>query len=137
MKVKSRLTRWAMFAVSPVSRLSMPTTVSPRSRRVSARWEPMKPAAPVMTTRGIGFSVRVLVEEPLDHGQPHDLEVQHQRPVLDVVQVVLDALLDGRVAAPAVDLGPAGQAGADLVAQHVLGDALLELVDEERSLGAR
>ncbi len=32
----------------------MPTTVSPRSSRVSARCEPMKPAAPVMTTRGMG-----------------------------------------------------------------------------------
>src|SRR6185503_9692195 len=49
----------------------------------------------------------------------------------------LDALFNRRVAAPAVDLGPAGQAGAHLVAQHVLRDALLELMDEVRPLGPR
>ena len=38
-----------MFAVAPVRRLSMPTTEWPRSSSVSARCDPMKPAAPVMT----------------------------------------------------------------------------------------
>ena len=59
------------------------------------------------------------------------------RPVLDVVEVVLDALLERRVAAPAVDLRPAGDAGLHLVAQHVLRDPVLELLDEERPLGPR
>src|SRR5690242_15523891 len=123
-----------MLAVSPVSRLSMPTTLSPRSRNASARCEPMNPAAPVMTTRAMvrTGSVGVLVEEALHDRQPHDLQVERDRPVLDVVEVVLDALLDRGVAAPAVDLRPAGQAGLDLVAQHVLRHPLLELLDEER-----
>ena len=76
-------------------------------------------------------------KKPFTTRQPHDLEVERDRPVLDVVEVVLDALLDRRVAAPAVDLRPAGQARAHLVAQHVLRDPLLELVDEERPLGPR
>src|SRR4051794_11616639 len=121
MNWKSRPARCAMLAVSPVSRLSMPTTLSPRSRKASARCEPMNPAEPVMTTRAMLWkflsefhsprararppdSIRVLVEEALHEGQPHDLEVEHHRPVLDVIEVVLDALLDRRVAAPAVDL---------------------------------
>ena len=40
-----------MFAVSPVSRLSIPTTECPRSRSASDRCDPMNPAAPVMTMR--------------------------------------------------------------------------------------
>src|SRR3982074_2386155 len=100
MKVKSRLARLAMFAVSPLSRLSMPITAS-------ARCDPMKPAAPVTTTRCL---VGMLVKEPFQDGEPHDLQVEADRPVLDVVQVVLDALLDRRIAAPAVDLSPARDA---------------------------
>jgi hypothetical protein len=32
--------------------------------------------------------------EAADEGQPHDLDVEADRPVLDVVEVVLDALLE-------------------------------------------
>src|SRR5688500_10748768 len=150
MKVKSRLRRCAMLPMSPVSRLSMPITAYPRSSRASARCEPMNPAAPVMTTRCCmepssrrmtqirtrnRSSVRVPLEEPLQNGEPHDLHVERHRPVLDVVEVVLDPLLDRGVAPPAIDLRPAGQARAHLVAEHVLRDTLLELVDEERPLG--
>src|SRR5437762_1458899 len=134
MKVKSRLTRWAMFAVSPVSRLSIPMTAYSRSSSVSARCDPMKPAAPVMTTR---FLVGMLVEEPAQQRQPHDLQIEPHRPVLDVVEVVLDPLLDRGVAAPAVHLRPAGDAGLHLVAQHVLRDLVLELRHEQRPLGPR
>src|SRR5436305_11460658 len=69
--------------------------------------------------------------------EPHDLEIERDRPVLDVIEVVLDALLERRVAAPAVDLRPSSDAGLDLVAQHVLRDAVLELLDEERPLRTR
>src|SRR5215218_6009981 len=101
MKVKSRLARCAMFAVSPVSRLSIPTTEWPRSRSASERCDPMKPAAPVMTIRLEGMPVKSSHD-----GEPHDLDVEADRPVFDVVEIVLDAFLERRVAAPAVDLGP-------------------------------
>src|SRR3954463_8602940 len=129
---KSRFFRCAMLALSPVARLSMPTTEKPMSSSVSARCDPRKPAAPVMTTR---FLVGMLVEETLHDGQPDDLEIEPDRPVLDVVEVVLDALVERRVAAPAVHLRPAGHAGLHLVPQHVLRDAVLELLDEVRTLG--
>src|SRR5437868_15025792 len=97
------------------------------SRSVSARCDPRKPAAPVMTTRPLPlafcpepFLVGMLVEEALEDRQPDDLEVEADRPVLDVIEVVLDALLERRVAAPAVHLRPAGHAGLHLVPQHVL-----------------
>src|SRR4051812_45680924 len=101
-----------MFAMSPVNRLSMPTTEWPRSSSVSDRCDPMKPAAPVITMRiyELGHAVN-----SAEQGQPHDLDVETKRPVLDVVEVEFDALLERRVAAPAVDLRPARDAGLHLV----------------------
>src|SRR4051812_41269174 len=123
--MKSRPARCAMLSTLPVSRLSMPTTVQPRSSSVSDRCDPMKPAAPVMTALGMCGSSPVLASvsegvamEAAHQRQPHDLDVERDRPVLDVVEIVLDPLLERRVAAPAVDLGPAGDPGLDLVAQH-------------------
>ncbi len=62
-----------------------------------------------------------------------DVEVQHQRPVLDVVQVAIDAFADlGGIidfTAPAIDLRPAGDARLDLVAGEISVDDLVpELV---------
>ena len=38
----------------------------------------------------------MLVEETAEERQPHDLDVEADRPVLDVIQVVLDALKSAR-----------------------------------------
>src|SRR5262245_35529647 len=66
-----------------------------------------------------------------------NLQVEVEAPALDVVQVVLDPLLDRRVTAPAVELGPTGDPRLHLVAQHVAGDALAKVLDEARALRAR
>src|SRR6476646_7943905 len=97
-----------MFAGSPVMKLSTPTTAKPMSSSVSARCDPMNPAAPVITTRPFVL-VGMFMEEALHDRQPHDLEIKAHRPVLDVVEVVLDALVERRVSAPSVDLRPSGQ----------------------------
>src|SRR5262249_20541369 len=117
----------------------------------------MNPAAPVTSVRGTSLRftrgilwetavrggslyfalIRVLLPEAAEQREDQDLHVQQQRPVLDVVQVVLDPLLDRRVAAPAVDLRPARDAALHAVAQHVLRDALLELLHERRPLRPR
>src|SRR5215831_8628951 len=137
MKVKSRFCRCEMFAVSPVSRLSMPMTAYPRSSSVSARCDPMNPAAPVITARRFELElVGMFVEEALHDRQPHDLQVEAHRPVFDVVEVVLDALVEGGVSPPAVDLRPSGESRLHLVTQHVLRNAVLELLDEMRPLGS-
>src|SRR5690348_5114184 len=125
MNWKSRSRRCAMFDMSPVSRLSIPITECPRSRSASLRCEPMKPAAPVMTVLGMTSVRDTALEQAADDGQPHDLDIEADRPVFDVVQVVLNPLLERRVAAPPVHLRPAGDAGLHLVAQHVLRDAVL------------
>src|SRR6187402_3869924 len=77
------------------------------------------------------------LQETTEDGKPHDLQVECHRPVLDVVEVVLNSLLERRVTAPAVYLRPARDARLHLVPKHVLRDAVLELFDEERTLRAR
>src|SRR6185436_9022352 len=79
----------------------------------------------------------MLVEEPLEEREPHDFQIEANRPVFDVIQVVLDSFLQRGVAAPAVDLRPASQAGLYFVAEHVLRDLVLELFDEVRPFGPR
>src|ERR1051325_565156 len=138
MNSKSRSRRCAMLVMSPVRRLSMPTTEWPRSSSASQRCDPMNPAAPVTTLLGMQKSQSRLVggsaKQPAHDREPHDLQVERDRPVLDVIQVELDPLFERRVATPPVDLRPAGDPGLDLVSQHVLRDAVLELLHEERSL---
>src|SRR5919109_1496457 len=90
--------------------------------------------------RGAGAvagSIRVAVTKAEPERLQEDLDVEAERPALDVVEVVLDTLFDGRVAAPAVDLRPARDAGLHLVPEHVARDPLAELLDERGSLGPR
>jgi hypothetical protein len=58
-----------------------------------------------------------------------DVEVKQNRPVLDVIEVVLDAALNlflaVGLAAPAVDLRPAGDARLDTVAREITVDRLV------------
>src|SRR5438270_13193678 len=61
-------------------------------------------------------SIRVLApRQQRDRRFQQDVDVEQHRPVLDVIQVEFDALLDlffiVDLAAPAVDLRPAGDAG--------------------------
>src|SRR6185437_6570358 len=59
-----------------------------------------------------------------------NVEIEQHRPVLDVIEVELDALLDlflvVDLAAPAVDLRPAGDAGFDAMAGEITVDRFVE-----------
>src|SRR5438874_12492698 len=87
------------------------------------------------TNRGV--SVCVPREEPERNGPGEDLQVEQERPVLDVVEVVFDALLDAGVAAQAVDLRPAGHSALHHVAKLVARDSAAELIDEDGALRPR
>ena len=50
------------------------------------------------------------MNEAGEDGHGDDAEVEKEGPVLEVVEIVFGALVNGGVAAPAVDLGPAGDA---------------------------
>src|SRR5262245_4736187 len=77
-------------------------------------------------------------EDHLD-GLDDDEEVQKQRAVLDVVQVVLELLagLLERCAIVVPHLRPPGDPGSDDVPEHVERDSLLKLADEDRAFRAR
>src|SRR3954465_2538999 len=83
------------------------------------------------------YLIGVFVTQPVYERHEEDLQVEHQRPVFDVVEVVLDADADGRIAAPAVDLRPSRDTGADFVAEDVVRELGAELFDELRALRAR
>src|SRR5450759_4507308 len=104
-----------------------------RSRRFGKRVGPARPAYSLPTAPA---SIRIVVTQAMSEGHPEDLDFVGESPVFDVVEVVLDPLGEAGVAAPAVDLRPAGHAGADAVAQHVLRKLLLEFSDELRPLRA-
>src|SRR5918999_1003809 len=71
------------------------------------------------------------------HGEQQDLQVEPERPVLDVVVVPLDPVRERRLAAQPVHLRPAGDTGLHAVAVLVTGHAPLEQLDELRPLGPR
>src|SRR5437899_7454514 len=98
-----------------------------------------EPAPHTLLGWGTGSTnlVRVAVSQPVPQRHPENLDVERERPVLDVVEVVLDPLRDAGVSAPAVDLRPPGHARAHPVAQHVLRKLLLELPHELRPFGPR
>src|SRR5215203_1518329 len=72
-----------------------------------------------------------------DERQQQNLEIEPERPVLDVVVVPLDPVREGCLAAQAVHLRPAGDTGLDSMAVAVAVDALLEETDELRPLRSR
>src|SRR5439155_17194983 len=82
-------------------------------------------------------SVRARVAEHAGEGQQDDLDVEPERPVPDVVEVVLDATVERRVAAQSVHLRPAGDPGLDVVAQHVAGHRGAKLVHVDWALRPR
>src|SRR5438067_422508 len=75
--------------------------------------------------------------EDMPQGQREYAQVEPDRPVLDVIQVVLYSLTEVAVASQVVDLRPAGDAGLHEMFLHVPGKAIAKLGDKIRSLGPR
>src|SRR3984957_14337087 len=97
--------------------------------------EQANPAGPE-PGRPVPLLVRTGPPDDRPRGLPHDLQVQNQRPVLDVAEVEPDRFLPREVGAPAY-LPEAGQAGLDgQPARHVVLSADRLLV-RESSPGAR
>src|SRR5713226_8496526 len=76
-------------------------------------------------------------ENDLDRVE-QDQEIEEERKVLDVVQVVLQLLerVVDRSAVAVLDLGPAGDSRLHREPLHVVRDLSLEFVDELRPLGS-
>lgn len=78
-------------------------------------------------------SVCIFIYKTFDHCQQQDLDVQHDGPVFDIIEVAVDAEADGGITPVAVDLCPAGDAWTDLVFDHIAGDLFFELFNEKGS----
>ena len=48
---------------------------------------------------------------PTKHRQQNNLQIKPQRPMLNIVQIMLHASLQTSITSPTVDLRPAGDAG--------------------------
>lgn len=81
--------------------------------------------------------VRVPVDETFNYREEQDLDVQHHRPVFNIIQITVDAQPDRSVTAVAIDLCPACDAGTDLMLDHVTGDFFLKLLYEKWALRPR
>src|SRR5262249_54205317 len=80
--------------------------------------------------------VSVAARQDVPQRQREDSQVEPERPVVDVVEIVLYPLLEVAVPAQVIHLRPARDAGPDEVLLHVARDALPELADELGSFGA-
>src|SRR5580693_1097832 len=94
------LPRW----LAPTMCRTVSASVRPSKSSPARRVRPLLRTAP--------GSVRTGAAHDGPRGLPHDLQIQGQRPVLDVAQVQPDRFLPGEVGPPA-DLPQAGQAGFD------------------------
>src|SRR6187431_2337940 len=63
--------------------------------------------------------------------QEKNLDVERNRPISNVEKIVGDALRDGRVASPPVDLGPARDTALDVVPRHIFGNFFSEAFEKE------
>lgn len=80
--------------------------------------------------------VRVLMDEAFPEGEEEDLQIEQERPVLDVIEVEFNSLFHAGIAAPPMDLGPAGDPGFYFVTEHILWDVLGELLHKDGPLRA-
>src|SRR5690606_19259145 len=113
------------YAVAPLT--AELTAGSARAGKLA----PVRASAAIRAGRMGSISMFVLEYERDGFGD--DVHVQPERPVAQIGQIVVDALLHFLeavgLAAPAVDLGPARDAGLDLVPHHVtLDHGAIELV---------
>ena len=86
-----------------------------------------------------GFSVLFdfyifLVDHAAEGRHQQNFQIQPDRPVFNIPQIVFHALLDGRIAAQTIYLRPACDAGAHLLAQQIQRNLLLEMAHMEGNL---
>ena len=71
--------------------------------------------------------------ETVSDREPENLQIEGQRPVFNVVKIVLDSALQRSATPPAVYLSPPRHTGPYPVPEHVAWDVLTELFYEERT----
>src|ERR1700730_3536850 len=80
------------------------------------------------------LSIRVFVSEAANESKHNDKQVECNRPMTDVIKVILNALRDGSVTAPTVDLSPTRNAHIQIVAAIVIAHRLHEFLHKNGAL---
>ena len=81
--------------------------------------------------------VGILIDHAGDDRHHYDLQIEGKTPILQIIQIVLDALLDGRVTSQSVYLSPSRYPYFEGVSIIVARNFLQEFVDKMRSLRSR
>src|ERR1700719_415531 len=80
------------------------------------------------------LSIRVLVSEAANESKRNDQQIECHGPGTDVIKLILNALCDGRITAPTVNLGPTCYAHFQIVAAIVIAHRPHELLHQRRAL---
>src|SRR5689334_9138404 len=76
-------------------------------------------------------------ENGTPNGTDNNFDVQPQRPVFDIPQIILGTLGDGGITSQTVDLRPAGHASFLAMTFHVTRNTVTELEDINRTFRTR
>src|SRR5690348_16174435 len=85
----------------------------------------------------LSFLIGIAVKERTSQSEQDDFYIECKSPMADVVKVVGDALLNGRVAPPAIYLRPTRHPAFCVMTAHVTGDFLLKMINKMGTLGPR
>ena len=96
-----------------------------------------KPALSRTERLMFGCGIELICIIAFEKGKQHDLKIEPDRPIFNVIEVVFDSINQAGVASQAVDLSPTGDARPYFMTWIVVGDLVLELGYEFRSFRAR
>ena len=90
----------------------------------------------LLTCLAEGLSTRVPAGFPMS-GEAQDLQIEPERPMLQIIEVVLNPLANRSVASPAADLSPPSNTRLQRMPRHVAGNISPKNLNEVRPLRAR
>src|SRR5690242_5948123 len=83
-------------------------------------------------------SIRIAIKKDATQNRADDyFNIQPDRPIFDVPQIILRPLDDGGIPAQTVDLRPTGHPSLLAMALHIARHELLKLLDKRGLLGTR
>src|ERR1700688_1147803 len=80
------------------------------------------------------LSIGVFVGKAANESKRNDQQIECHSPMTDVIKVILNALRDGSVTAPTVDLSPTRYAHFQIVAAIIIAHRLHEFLHKNRAL---
>src|SRR5579864_2760701 len=108
-------------------------TAYPLASNASTVWDPMKPAPPVTRTLSVNRSLPAGPSYDAPESTHQDLDVEPQRPAIDIVQVHADPIIEVADSVAAVHLPQTRDTGSNTELPLLPELVTFELVSERRS----